>query len=231
MKCPSSAIAFLETGRIRHLNSHIGKGGGREIFDLEHFGGGSLKRISFAGLFVFFGFVTFVTSPLVTAWFIRDAVKNGNAQFLEKQVDWAPVKATLKSSMSQLMVDSRKSHRAGLGGLWDRVKFYFKKKAVSSAIDYYGNARGLPKLFQMARTSRTNLLRLRDPDDEASLRQRIYNFWSRVKRAEFKSLTRFELDMLDKYDAKRFYCGVLELRGFRWILTELHVRRAGVKGF
>ncbi len=185
-----------------------------------------MKRLLYAGLFVVFGFICFVTSPLVTAWFIRDAVKSGDTRLLESQVDWVPVRATLKTSMSELMIKPKDTRRAGLGQLWGQVKSYFKRRAIHSAVDRYAQPRSLPKLFQYARSTRGKMLGVRDPDQGASLLRRIQNFWARVKRAEFKSFTRFEMDLIDKYDRRRFYCGVLELRGFRWVLTELYVRRA-----
>src|SRR5260370_620910 len=48
--------------------------------------------------------------------------------------------------------------------------------------------------------------------------------WARVKRAEFTSLTSFEIDMEDKYDPTRLYLGKLELRSVGWKLTELRVK-------
>ncbi|MET0638783.1 MAG: hypothetical protein ABWZ19_02075, partial [Hyphomicrobium sp.] len=54
--------------------------------------------------------------------------------------------------------------------------------------------------------------------------ERIDRAWARVKRAEFTSLTSFEIDMEDKYDPTRLYLGKLELFPAGWKLTELRVK-------
>ncbi|MCB1484701.1 MAG: hypothetical protein KDJ17_07400, partial [Hyphomicrobiaceae bacterium] len=54
--------------------------------------------------------------------------------------------------------------------------------------------------------------------------ERVKRAWARVKRAEFTSLTTFEIDMLDKHDPSRMYLGKLAIDGFGWKLKELRVK-------
>ena len=54
--------------------------------------------------------------------------------------------------------------------------------------------------------------------------ERMKKAWDRVKRAEFTSLTTFEIEMSDKHDESRVYLGKLHLTGSGWMLKELRIR-------
>jgi hypothetical protein len=51
-------------------------------------------------------------------------------------------------------------------------------------------------------------------------------FYSRIRRAVFHSLTRFEIEVIDRQRADRSYTGMLELRGLEWKLTSLSMSGA-----
>ena len=47
----------------------------------------------------------YIASPLVTAWSIREAVRNGDSSYLAKKIDFASVRTTLRNSMHQVAFD------------------------------------------------------------------------------------------------------------------------------
>jgi hypothetical protein len=52
----------------------------------------------------------------------------------------------------------------------------------------------------------------------------VAGFWSRLKRAEFRSPAAFEVEMADRNDPNRHFIGLLRLRGLEWKLAALSVR-------
>ena len=108
-------------------------------------------------------------------------------------------------------------------GLWQRMKAYWGKGAVDRAIDSYITPEGLPQLFALRKAYRDYT----GAEDEAKtlpITERMKRAWSRVKRAEFTSLTTFEMDMADKHDENRIYLGKLELTSTGWMLKELRIK-------
>jgi hypothetical protein len=107
--------------------------------------------------------------------------------------------------------------------LWQRLKNGLRKSAVNNIVDSYVTPEGLPQLFSYRKT-------YRDVSGETAAleampwHERVAGFWSRIKRAEFKSPAVFEIEMADRNDPTRHYVGLLELRGFEWKLTELRLR-------
>jgi Protein of unknown function (DUF2939) len=166
--------------------------------------------------------------PLYTAWAIKEAVKSGDSAVLAQHIEWTPVKATLKESMFDLAVkpgDPSLPEAPRRKGLWERFRQFYTRGMVNSLVERYANPNGLPTLFSYGRTVRRDVLGRPDPDDGLPLQQRIANAWARVLRAEFITPTRFEIDMRDKYEPERVYAGVLELKWWRWVVTELRVRQ------
>ncbi len=166
--------------------------------------------------------------PLMTAWSIKEAVKSGDSGYLARHVDWAPVKVTLKESMSEMVlgrVDASAAGNPGKRSLWQRFKNYYGKSVVENLVERYANAKDLPKLFSYGRSVRRNVLLRTDPDDGLPFHERIAAAWGRVDRAAFITPTRFEIDMRDKFEPSRVYAGVLEFQDWRWIVTELRVHQ------
>lgn len=184
-------------------------------------------------LFSLIGAVTYAVSPLYTAWSIREAVKTDNTAYLRARISWPSVRQTLKVSLNEIALGPRVAHiRAGTAeaakmGWWSRLKTAYGRAMVSRFVERYATPEGFKSLFAYGRTVRRNVLMKADPDAGLNMMQRLSASWSRVRRAEFVSLTRFELDLVDKYDDKRLYSGVLafEIEDAAWTLQALHVRQ------
>jgi Protein of unknown function (DUF2939) len=174
----------------------------------------------------------YTLSPLWTAWSIREAVKSGDHTYLAKSIDWANVRMTLAASLETAALTTSDDKQAGNGvaapraSLWQRFKGWASRSMIQSFVTSNVTPEGLPRLFGIGKTYRSYVHG--DVEQErtlANLPDRVRKFWARVKRAEFQSLTRFEIDFLDKHNRSRMYVGTLELRDWGWRLTELRVRQ------
>lgn len=171
--------------------------------------------------------------PLATAWRIRDAIRNHDAEYLADKVEWSSVKQTLKPSMLKIALGKAQPEAAEADasappktGLWGKLKAYVGEKTIDKMLDEYVTPEGLPKLFQVGKTVRDTIKG--DDEKDLALAERVKRFWSRVVRAEFKSFTRFELEMRDRGTSGRTYAGIFELRGLEWKLTGLTVQQPGL---
>jgi len=171
----------------------------------------------------------YVGAPFITAWNIREAVRNGNSQYLASAIEWPSVRETLKPSIARIALDlpeAAQPANASLSpspSLWQRFKAYWGQGAVNRLVDSYVTPEGLPQLFTMHKAYRTYV----SSDDGTSalpILERISQAWARVRRAEFTGLTTFEIDMADKIDPARVYLGKLDLTRTGWKLTELRVK-------
>ena len=168
----------------------------------------------------------YLASPFVTAWSIREAVRNGNTAYLERAIDWPSVRETLKPTLGQiaLSLPDPEQQPVTSSGLWQRFKAYVGQSALDKVVDSYITPEGLPQLFAWRKTYRENVSHEPDEAKLYGIQERIARAWDRVKRAEFTSLTNFEMDMADKHDPNRIYLGKLELTGLGWKLKELRVK-------
>ena len=178
----------------------------------------------------------YIAVPFWTAWSIREAIKTGDSAYLARKIDFASVRETLRPSLAQVAFDMPNpgaAEPAPKPGLWKRFKAYWGQNAIDRFVDSYVTAEGLPKLFQWRKSYREVTGTAEAFAQPAPFRVRFAKFWSRLKRAEFKSLTAFEIELRDQYDASRSHVGLLELTASGWLpdwkLTELRVRvaRAG----
>jgi hypothetical protein len=178
----------------------------------------------------------YMAVPFWTAWSIREAVKSGDSAYLARKIDFAAVRETLRPSLAQVafdMPDPALGEAAPKPGLWKRIKAYWGQGAINKFVDNYVTPEGLPQMFAWRKTYR-EIAGTVDPNaPPPSFRARFAKFWSRLKRAEFKSLTAMEFEMRDQYDANRSHVGLLELTGpawnLDWKLTELRVRVASAE--
>jgi hypothetical protein len=192
-----------------------------------------MRKLFFATFFSFLLTAGYVASPLLTAWSIREAVRAGNSDYLRTKIEWDSVRATMRQSLAQASLDlpaspstpPQRIEVAAKPGMWQRLKTYFKARAVNNIVDSYVTPDGLPQLFTYRKVYRERVL---GEPYEATLpwAQRFSRFWGRVKRAEFHAPHRFEIEMADRDDPNRRYVGLLELRGMEWKLTALRVRFA-----
>jgi Protein of unknown function (DUF2939) len=170
---------------------------------------------------VLLAFAAYTAAPFVTAWSIREAVRNGDAAYLETAIDWPSVRETLKPSLSRLAVDIPEA--TAEPSLWQRIKTYVGEGAVNTAIDSAVTPEGLPQLFTIRKAYR-DYVSGQPEESKLPVLDRMQRAWARVKRAEFTSVTAFEVDMADKWDESRIYLAKLELTGLGWKLKELRVK-------
>lgn len=184
-----------------------------------------MKRLLLTASVVMFAVGAYVASPFVTAWFIREAVRNGDAAYLERAIDWPSVRETLKPTLSRIALDLPDPAITpnAKPGLWQRFKAYWGQGAVNRALDSYVTPEGLTQLFTARKMYRDYVSGQTD-ESKLTLGERVQKAWARVKRAEFTSPTTFEIDMADKFEESRIYLGKLEFTGLGWKLKELRVR-------
>jgi hypothetical protein len=185
-----------------------------------------MKSLSVAVLLTFLAAAVYIGAPFVTAWNIREAVRNGNSAYLTTAIEWPSVRETLKPSIARIALDlpnPDQTTASASPSLWQRMKAYWGQGAVNRLVDSYVTPEGLPQLFTMHKAYR-DYVSGEDGTRQLPVIERISRAWSRVKRAEFTGLTSFEIDMADKNDPTRLYLGKLELTRVGWKLTELRVK-------
>lgn len=173
---------------------------------------------------------TYVAMPFVSAWNIREAIRHGDTTYLAGKIEWPTFKESLKPSLSRLALDmplEPDTAPAQKPSLWQRFKQRWGRGLVDRAVDGYITPEGLGRLFSLRKTYRQTVSTTSDTEEGQSRVERFKAFWARVKRAEFATPTRFELDVVDKNDPTRMFAGVLELRRLDWKLTELRIRDSG----
>ena len=183
-----------------------------------------LRRLCLSMLLASLLGAAYIASPLVSAWTLREAVKNGDTAAIEARVAWPSVRQSLKASLASQRNLLPLAIAAGAEvkpSLWQRLKGAFGATMLDRFIESYVTPEGLPKLFDYRRIWQQNVT---GSDVEPVGRfERIKQFWARIKRAEFLSLTRFELEVADRNVPDRRYVSVLELDGLGWKLTGLSV--------
>ncbi len=182
-----------------------------------------MRRLFFSVFVVTVCAFAYGIAPFYTAWTIRTAAKAGDGVYLAQKIDWSAIKPGLKASLTQLTLDPDGTKAAGGGnkGLWQRVKNYSTRFIIHNFVDRYANPSGFVTLVTYGRAFQG-----RDKSEEhLSLMARISRVWSRVRRAEFTSLTSFEMDLLDKDDERRLYSGVFQIKNWQWKLTDLRIRQ------
>jgi hypothetical protein len=168
----------------------------------------------------------YIASPFVSAWFIREAVRNGNSDYLASAVEWPSVRETLKPSIARIALNLPNSEQdpAASNGFWQRLKSTVGQSAVDRIVDTYVTPEGLPQLFTLGKTYRNYTSSDAGEAKTTPLLERIERTWARVKRAEFTGFTTFEIDMADKHDPARIYLGKLKLTPVGWKLAELRIK-------
>lgn len=184
-----------------------------------------MRSLLFKFLFTVLVMAAYVGSPFYTAWSIREAVRNGDSVYLAKAIDWPGVRASLAPTIGRLALNLPDPEAAPQQkpGVWQRFKAYWGQSAVNRAIDGYITPEGLPQLFA-ARKAYRDYVAGQPEESKLAVTERMKRAWARVKRAEFTSMTTFEIDMIDKNDPDRMYVGKLAIDGLGWKLKELRVK-------
>lgn len=190
----------------------------------------------------------YALTPFLSAYQIRQAIRSGDTGLLETLVEWPAVRDSLKSSLVE--IERKKTEHATRHGipspsLWSRIKSAATAGVVERMIDQHVTASGVVDLHNARASlkSMTNTIAAApaggeassggdaldpaaDPADENAV-ARFVRFWSRVKRAEFRSPGLIELEVADRKVPERRYVGTMEFRGLGWKLTKLEVQGAG----
>ena len=170
--------------------------------------------------------VFYVLSPFWAAWQLREAIKSGDTETIQRKVHWQSVRSSLKASIQShrdLMPEATRLGEQIQPSMWQRVKAAFGATMVDRFVETYITPDGLAKLAAYRKTWRE---RVRGMVDESALpwRQRLARFYARLRRAEFTGLTRALIEVADKDVPTRSYVGVFELNAFEWRLISLRVR-------
>lgn len=166
--------------------------------------------------------VLYIASPFRSAWILREAIRSGDVATLEQKIEWERVRESLRQSLTE----SRKGGQSEpqvTPTLWQRSKAAATALVLNRMVESYVTPAGLPVLFARHQQLRgvTGAV-----DADAEMRpwhERLAAFYRRVKRAEFQTPTRVEIEVADRHAAERRYIGVLELIGLEWKLTGLRV--------
>lgn len=190
-----------------------------------------MRRLVLAGSTLVLIAVGYVASPLWTAWQIREALHRADTVYIAGKVEWDSVRSTLRQSLKRGVLDFAGVDAAdGLDpsrtSLWQRLKVYAGRSAADAFVDRYVTPEGLPRLVGYRKAYRERIKGEIEPEKTlANLPGRLARFWSRVRRAEFITPFRFEVEMADRDDANRRIVSTLELKGLEWKLTELRMHR------
>lgn len=171
----------------------------------------------------------YAASPFWAAWSLREALRRGDAGAIEHRVQWQSVRNSLKTSIAknaQLLAQANEAGASIRPTMWQRVKSAFGAPVLDRFIEAYVTPEGLPQLYrynQLARRHLPGRSEVAEPDGQQPWTERAADFYSRLKRAEFRSLTRLELEIADRLTPGRRFISVMELVGLSWRLTEVHV--------
>jgi hypothetical protein len=185
--------------------------------------------------------VAYIIWPFYSALQIREAMVAGDTATLDRKVEWEDVRASLKASMSaEALARLEADPDAPKPSLWQRVKAAVAPRMASTVIDRYITPQNFPVFLGYRRFWRGTVLPALKPFSSAepptalastwlagTIIDRFVSFYGRIRIAVFKSLTRFDLEVVDKYRPDRSYKGTMELRGFDWKLTGLSVSGTG----
>lgn len=188
--------------------------------------GAQMVRIIATVLFVLVAAAGYAASPFLAAWNLREAIKAGDTAAIDRKVIWTSVRASLRASIAssaQLLPEATEAGERVRPSMWQRVKAAFGQSMLDRFIEHYVTPEGLPKLFRYRKTWNGTIKRQRDDEDEGAFHERAKAFYSRMVRADFQSLTRVEIEMIDRDQPQRRYVSVMELHGTEWKLAELRI--------
>jgi Protein of unknown function (DUF2939) len=173
----------------------------------------------------------YAATPFIAMWNLREAIKRGDSAAIEDRVDWPKVRESLKASLAvqaKLLPIAEAAGGQVKPTLWQRIKGAFGAPMLDRFIETYVTPEGLPKLFDYRRTWNESIKGVEPEDAQTASRlERAQKLWARVKRAEFQSFTRLEVEMEDHKVPDRRILSVMELEGMTWKLTNLQIKSVG----
>src|SRR5262245_20949996 len=182
--------------------------------------------------------LAYLAWPIVTAFQVREAMVVGDTPTLARKIDWAALRASLKTSLSpEALARLAASPDAPSPTLWQRIKAAMAPSMADTILDRYVTPDHLPILLGYRRLHSGAVrpaLDLQEPPTAlagtllaGSSLDRFASFWTRVRRAVFQSPTLFVLEVEDKHRPGRVYVGTFALQGWEWKLTGLTVSGGG----
>ncbi|MCB1548785.1 MAG: DUF2939 domain-containing protein [Hyphomicrobiaceae bacterium] len=163
--------------------------------------------------------------PFVSAGRLKLAIRTGDVATVEQGVDWPRVKATLKASLLR-MAQAEPRPDAPRPGVFRRmarrITGAVAPSLISRTLDSYGTAEALVALDAQRRRWSERLGR----PEPKGLIAKSADLWRRLRHVSFKGPARVEITIATRSDPRRHTRSVFELRGWRWILTEMHIERA-----
>lgn len=176
--------------------------------------------------------------PIMSIYAVARAIQTGDTAVLQRRVDWARVKESLKQSIAE---DARSGILVEAGeaapGFWRRLKAASKATAVprvaDQAIDSYVTPEGLPQLFSYGQTYRNRVapwLGRTEPKGPLAGTWleggRIDHGLATLRRLESLSmpaLSRLEIVVKNRFDFTRRYFVAFERVGLEWTLVAVRV--------
>jgi hypothetical protein len=182
--------------------------------------------------------LAYLAWPVYSAFEIRNAMVAGDTETLNRKIDWAALRASLKGSISpETIARLTADPEAPTPTLWQRMKAVVAPSAADTIVDRFVTPENLPILLGYRRLYRGTVrpaLGLQEPPTAlagtllaGSALDRFASFWTRVHRAVLQSPTRFVLEAGDKYRPGRTYVATFALQGWEWKLTGLAVTGGG----
>ena len=184
-----------------------------------------VRRSIWAGLGCSMVAAAYLAVPFWTAWNIREAIKGNDSSYLENKIEWPTVRSSLRESLGKFAFSATGDIKElpEKPSIWQKIKGYVGQGALDRFVETTITPTGMNGLFTMRKAYQASL-GAPDPAQRPPIWERMRRVWSHVTRAEFASLARFEMDMIDKLSPDRTINCVLELRGFEWKMTELRVK-------
>jgi hypothetical protein len=176
-------------------------------------------------------------SPLLAISDIQRAVQKGDTATLERRVDWASVRESLKRSAGTRQVFADWSEAAGVEkpGVWQRVRNAAAPWIADPLIERYVTAEGAPRLWAWRQTWKEKVrpkLGLAEPPSALqgtwladTVVDRAWTVWKRVEQASIDGPTRLRVEVRDRLVENRRWRVALELRSLTWVLTEVEAVR------
>ncbi len=191
---------------------------------------------------------SYVASPYLAAFLLHSAIKQGNAGYIQPRVDWDAVRLSLKQSITFRMAEQATTRAPN--GIFQAIKFEVVDTVAPYVLDYMLDskvtAEGFIDYLKPKVTVQTAPTAA--PASLAGLPARgrwflppalrvapVASAWpntdmlKRIDRAQFISLTEFEIDVRDKNDPKRRYRATFELMHYQWQLARVDVLSLGDK--
>ena len=179
--------------------------------------------------------------PLLSAFEIKQAVREGDVATLERMVHWAPVRASLKASIAALPPHMRAGDTPAMPdgfelprpSLWNRIKAVAAPILADRVIDTYLTAEGIGKLLHARQGGVLGMLGLPqapsavgdnpDKPKQVGTLHRFAHFYSKIVHARFQSLGQVEIEIAEHANAAHHLISLFELSGFEWKLASVRV--------